>query len=64
MTRLENDEYLGSSSPSYGQNRNVPPIEELIKKDEAIQSVEANNQLQLDLIEHLWSKFGDEDNEE
>jgi hypothetical protein len=64
MTRLQNDEYLGSSTPSYGQNRNVPSIEELIKKHEAIQSVETNNQLQIDLIGHLWSKFGDEDTED
>jgi hypothetical protein len=61
MTRLANEDYIGSSNPSYGQNRNVPAIEELIKKHEAIQSVETNNQLQLDLIEHIWSKFGDED---
>jgi hypothetical protein len=43
ITRLENEEYLGSSSHSYGHNRNVPPIKELIKKHEAIQSVETNN---------------------
>ena len=59
MEQLEIEDYEEATSPTISPNRNVPEIHELIKNHRRIQSRQGNEQLKLDLIEHVWQRYGD-----
>jgi hypothetical protein len=58
MEELRIEDYDDATMPRLDPNRNVPEIHQLITRHRQIQCRQANEQLKVDLIEHVWNKFG------
>jgi hypothetical protein len=60
LPQLLATDYEGATDPRLGNdNTNVPELALLMENHRRIQSRQGNEQLKLDLIEHIWSKYGD-----
>jgi hypothetical protein len=63
LPQLRATDYEGVTDPRLGDdNTNVPKLALLMENHRRIQSRQENEQLKLDLIEHIWSKYGDRAN--
>jgi hypothetical protein len=56
--QLHIEDYEGATQPNIAANRNVPEVEALIDAHRRIRSRPANEQLKLDLVEHVWNHYG------
>jgi hypothetical protein len=58
VSQLHIEDYEGATQPNISANRNVPEVEALIDAHRRIRSRLANEQLKLDLVEHVWNHYG------
>jgi hypothetical protein len=58
MEQLGIEDYENATQPRLDPNRNVPDVQQLIQRHLQIQSKPANEQLKLDLVEHVWNRLG------
>jgi hypothetical protein len=58
MEQLRIEDYEEATQPRLDPNRNVPDVQQLIQRHRQIQSKATNEQLKLDLLEHVWSRLG------
>jgi hypothetical protein len=60
MNPLGIHDYHQSTPPTYIRSKKVPTIQHMMSNLDKIESREGHAQLQSDLIEHVWAKFGKE----
>ena len=60
MSPLGIHDYHSSTPPDLIPEKKTPTIAELKAKYDEIESAEGHFQLQADMIEHVWAKYGNE----
>lgn len=58
MEQLRIEDYEDATQPRLDPNRNVSDVQQLIQHHRQIQSKAANEQLKLDIIEHVLTRLG------
>jgi hypothetical protein len=58
MDELKIEDYDNTTQPTLDPNRNMSDVQQLINRHRQIQSHVGNEQLKVDLIEHIWNQYG------